>query len=30
VIGVDRNDNAVELKDNGADIVVKDLGELLG
>ena len=30
VIGVDRNGNAVELKDNGADIVVKDLGELLG
>ena len=30
VIGVDRNDNAGELKDNGADVVVKDLGELLG
>ena len=30
VIGVDRKDNAGELRDNGADIVVKDLGELLG
>ncbi len=29
VIGVDRKDNAGELKDNGADVVVKDLGELL-
>jgi len=29
VIGVDRKDNAGELKDNGADIVVKDLGELV-
>ncbi|MCK5308561.1 MAG: hypothetical protein KAJ73_08125, partial [Zetaproteobacteria bacterium] len=30
VIGVDRKDNAGELKDNGADVVVQDLGELLG
>jgi beta-phosphoglucomutase family hydrolase len=30
VIGVDRNGNAEELKKNGADIVVQDLGELLG
>ncbi len=30
VIGVDRKDNAGDLKNNGADIVVKDLGELLG
>ena len=30
VIGVDRNENAEELKKNGADIVVKDLGEFLG
>jgi len=29
VIGVDRNGNAEELKENGADIVVKDLGEFL-
>jgi len=29
VIGVDRKDNAAELKDNGADVVVKDLGELV-
>ncbi len=29
VIGVDRNGNADELKENGADIVVKDLGEFL-
>jgi beta-phosphoglucomutase-like phosphatase (HAD superfamily) len=30
VIGVDRNGNAEELKKNGADIVVQDLGEFLG
>lgn len=29
VIGVDRGDISQELRDNGADIVVKDLGELL-
>ena len=29
VIGVDRKDNAGELRDNGADVVVKDLGELV-
>jgi len=29
VIGVDQNGNPEELKENGADIVVKDLGELL-
>lgn len=29
VIGVDRKGNADELKENGADIVVKDLGEFL-
>jgi beta-phosphoglucomutase family hydrolase len=29
VIGVDRKDNPGELRDNGADIVVKDLGELV-
>jgi beta-phosphoglucomutase-like phosphatase (HAD superfamily) len=29
VIGVARNDNAEELKDHGADVVVKDLAELL-
>jgi beta-phosphoglucomutase family hydrolase len=29
VIGVDRKNNARELKDNGADVVVKDLGELV-
>jgi len=29
VIGVDRNGNADELKKNGADVVVKDLGEFL-
>ncbi len=28
VVGVDRNDEADELRANGADIVVKDLGEL--
>ena len=30
VIGVDRKGNAEELKKNGADVVVKDLGEFLG
>ncbi len=30
VIGVDRKGNADELKKNGADVVVKDLGEFLG
>ena len=29
VVGVDRKDNSDELKANGADIVVKDLGEFL-
>jgi beta-phosphoglucomutase-like phosphatase (HAD superfamily) len=29
VIGVARKDNAEELKDHGADVVVKDLAELL-
>lgn len=29
VVGIDRADHAAELRDNGADLVVKDLGELL-
>ena len=29
VIGVDRKGNAEELRKNGADVVVKDLGEFL-
>jgi beta-phosphoglucomutase-like phosphatase (HAD superfamily) len=30
VVGVDRIDHADELRENGADVVVKDLAELLG
>ena len=30
VVGIDRVGQAIELKENGADIVVSDLGELLG
>ena len=30
VVGVDRDDQAEELRRNGADVVVSDLAELLG